>query len=662
MIPFLLNPFLKYYIGENSVNNMKVVCTILEKYVSGEFFISNFFELYYTPFNWYFIKNFSFILDIFEKISKVRLPQFIDDLIYNRLPPDYKYNYFAENPDEIINIHSIIYNTEQIQILIQTMEKNKDYIFNNTENPIIKSLLTKLMLENNQKLFIDIINNEKKDEMNIIREKNKKKKDKKKSEEMEPTNENLTHYFFINKYIINKKYVELLNIKTKTNFLTKFNDKSHKNNKIEKLKKLLCNILNNCKDLVKSESNEVSSNNTEEILNKLSYFKKYTNLEIEDSIPTEWYIKTFINNSKKIDKRYIYNDYEKLYNELEEDINKSIKKEELDFDILCTILNKLKNINNEKNYYKMRFRNLEDYELNQEVEKIIKDYYIPVEIKFLYEDDGQNNIFKITKSQYKEKDKNNKEKIRKYEQLNKVKLCINIENFPKKLPNFVKYEKMQDINIIEIQENLKIPNEISNYIDIIKENLKNNNINNVERLTDKIYDYLFIKIFGKIFPVEHSGLDIKIFEKSILLNWIKLNNFIKIEEEFYLGNFENDVMKYIRMIDSKKSIKKKIINIKKVFNAFRLLSIFNNKKPLQFDFIFDKPLLIYAIIKTQASRIDSNLKLIDLYSFKKDTEEKYFLDNFKDVCNFISEIKYNNLIDVTKEDFESNCEYARKDK
>jgi hypothetical protein len=110
---------------------------------------------------------------------------------------------------------------------------------------------------------------------------------------------------------------------------------------------------------------------------------KSSKLEMDDSIPLDWYIKSLLDYLKKIPKYLTKNDYEKFYNELEKDINKSIK--ELDFEALSLIRGKIKAIQKKKISYQKYFVLLEDIQLNYQIKKIVKEYYIPVDIKFEYE-------------------------------------------------------------------------------------------------------------------------------------------------------------------------------------------------------------------------------------------------------------------------------------
>ena len=151
---------------------MKVICLILKKYISGEFFITDDSEFNYTPFNWLFINNIGIIFNIFKFLSKEELSPFIEMIVNNKLPSDYEYDFFKENPNEIVNISSIFYNTEQIWVLVKTIDENKDSIFIDGKNDKLKKSVEKLMLNNHQKLFLEILYTEK----DIIKEEQNKKK------------------------------------------------------------------------------------------------------------------------------------------------------------------------------------------------------------------------------------------------------------------------------------------------------------------------------------------------------------------------------------------------------------------------------------------------------------------------------------------------------
>ena len=66
-------------------------------------------------------------------------------IINNRLPPDYDYDYFKENPDEVINFRSIFFNLEQAQALVQTIDEFEREIFKDIKGNKIKKEEEKLM-------------------------------------------------------------------------------------------------------------------------------------------------------------------------------------------------------------------------------------------------------------------------------------------------------------------------------------------------------------------------------------------------------------------------------------------------------------------------------------------------------------------------------------
>ena len=374
---------------------------------------------------------------------------------------------------------------------------------------------------------------------------------------------------------------------------------------------------------------------------------KFSKLELDDSIPLDWYTKSLLDYLKKIPKYLTKNDYEEFYNELEKDINKSIK--ELDFEALSLIRGKIKSIQKKKISYQKYFVFLEDIQLNYQIKKIIKEYYIPVDIKFEYE--SEKGFFIIKESQFKEKDKDNEEKKVKYEKSNKTKLSLYIENFPKKFPNLVKYQEIQKADIFEIQKALKFPEQIAKYINIIRKNLIKHNLINLDKIMDKLYDYIMEKLYNKIFPKEPYEEDNKFFQKSVLLSWTQLKHFIKSEEEFDLGNFENDSLEYFKVLVKEKSPRKKIIAMNNIYKSIEFLLRLNVK-----DLEYTYPILTFSMIKAQDLRMGSNIRYMDLYIGEKIYEkEGTYLKNFKDIFDYILKIIHSDLNGVSESEFMKNC-------
>jgi hypothetical protein len=673
LLPILENPgveaFVNNFISENTSVNLKLISKILKKYVSGTFYTTTENEFNLTPYNWYFINNTKSLFSIFDELIKVRFPLFIENFINNKLPPDYEYDYFIENPDEEVNFRSIFFNIQQVQALAQTIDENEKEIFTDKKGIKIQKAVEKLMLTNNQQLFEGIINSEKEVKREDKKDKNKKKdkdkgKDKKKkNEEEEKENEPTIHYFLLTNLDTNEKYKKLLDIEPKSYFSLKElkeqpDEESITKNNIIKVKNFFFSLLYNYHKLVKTDFDEGTTENTEKILIELNKFMKSSNFVMDGSIPSEWYVKSLLEYLKKLPEYLTKNDCEELYNEMERDINESIKK--LDFEALSFIMGKLKFASRSKIYYQKSLELLEDIKSNEKIREIISTQFIPVEIKFEY-DNNDNSYFKIEESKFKEKDKDNEEKKMKYEKSNKVKLSVYIETFPKKFPNLVKYQEMQDADIFEIQESLKFPEQIAKYFDLIREKLKKDNIPNLDSIMEKIYDYLMGKLYDKIYPIEPSEEDNKIFQKSVLLSWTQPKHFLKTKKEFVFGSFENDVLGYFKLLDEDKSPRKKLIDMDGVFNSIGFLLRFNGKGP---DTGVDDqiPILNYAFIKAQALRMSSNVKFMELYiGDKKSKKEGSQLTQFRGICEMIPKIQHTDINDVDVKEFNKRCNDATKD-
>ena len=475
LIPILIDPgieaFVNIFISENSYYNLKEISSILKKYVSCDLYFSNNNEFNYTPFNWYFINNIKNIFNISKELIKVKIPKFIENHINNKFPSDYEYDYFKENPDEIFKYQSILFNTEQLSALIETFATKDKEIFGDTKNNKIQKTKQKLMLETNKQIIQNIINMEKIDKKEDIKDQNKKKNNKKINNESENTTDKKVKFFLFTRLDLNHQFKQLLNIKSRTNFnlkeLKKINDEeSEMKNNIIIFKNYFFDLLYNINNLYKEDFYEGTTDNSEKILNELNILMKYPDLIMEDSIPSEWYIKTLLEYLKKLPENLTKNDCEELYKEMEEDLNKSIK--ELDFGILGFIMGKLEFTNKSKLYYTKCFEILEDLKANEKCRKLITQLYIPVDMKFEY-NNGKEGLFLIDKSKLKEKDYNNEVKKLKYEKSNKIKFCLTIKNFIKNFPNLAKCQGEKTSDVFKLQENLKIHHEISKYYDYIRD-------------------------------------------------------------------------------------------------------------------------------------------------------------------------------------------------
>ena len=313
---------------------------------------------------------------------------------------------------------------------------------------------------------------------------------------------------------------------------------------------------------------------------------------------------------KKLPEHLKQNDYEKFYDELEKDISQSIN--ELDLEIFGDIFGDI-NLKNKYDIINKKYIELiNDYELNQEMTKIIKEYFIPIDLKFHYEN-SKDDIFNIKESSFKEKDKDNEGKIIKYEKKNKVKLCMNIEQFIDKFPNLVKYQEIEKVDIFDIQAELQIPRQIRNYMDIIKNKLKDNKLNNIEVIINKIYDYIINNIHDKIFPIEPYEKDNIIFKKCVSLKSLQPKDSIRdVNGDVFMGNKENEILDNLKLFEKEKSIRKKLSIFNNVINVVHFIPEINSIRFIN-GMDFQLPWMYYFFIKAQPLKMYSNTRFVVLY-------------------------------------------------
>ena len=139
------------------------------------------------------------------------------------------------------------------------------------------------------------------------------------------------------------------------------NNEDQKKNNIIKVKNYLCDVLYNCKKL--NDLEFTSKDNTLEILEEIKFFLKSNEFVIDNSLPYEWYVNSLLEYLKKIPKELTENDYELLYKELEQDLNKSI--ELFDFYMISDCFENTKYTRKFINYYEQIKNILKDINFNE---------------------------------------------------------------------------------------------------------------------------------------------------------------------------------------------------------------------------------------------------------------------------------------------------------
>ena len=159
------------------------------------------------------------------------------------------------------------------------------------------------------------------------------------------------------------------------------------------------------------------------------------------------------------------------------------------------------------------------------------------------------------------------------------------------------------------------------------------------------------KIYDKIFPDESSENDMKIFQSAIRLSWTEPKHFIKFKKELVFGSFLKDVLKFFKLMDSEKTIRKKFLNLKEIFNTVGFL-LKNNGIAEDAGIDDELPIINYSIVKSCESRLNSNVIFMKLYiGEKKNKLEGSQLVELFSASNFIANLKYTDLIGVSYDEF-----------
>jgi hypothetical protein len=128
----LINTFI---ISTTTLKNLETLSKIIMVFVSGNFFKNNKEEESFIPFNSYFLRKMPDLVQFFEGILNVKLPDFIEHSINDELSENFEYNYFKEYPEEVVYHRSSCFTIDDLSIILEIMNKNKKSIFSDDSIP-----------------------------------------------------------------------------------------------------------------------------------------------------------------------------------------------------------------------------------------------------------------------------------------------------------------------------------------------------------------------------------------------------------------------------------------------------------------------------------------------------------------------------------------------
>ena len=628
LIPLFKNPFNLYLndfvISDRTLKNLNIIFEIFTQLILGNLFISDTFQFYYKPFNRFFFEKIPKIFEFYKQLIKNNCSNKIEKFINEELKDDYSFNIIEYNNKLIISHRSFLFSINDIIILINNMndiqnnifsEKDKEdskayNIFKKINRTYYKSILNEMANaeKNNEKeklvLFNDLLINPRYEKMLQI--------------------EGIKPYFYIK---------ELKNISNKEDLI--------KNN-IIKSKNYISGLLYNCRNL---ESSEFSSEKTLDILKEIKIFLKATEFVLDKSLPYEWYVNSLLECLVLLPYNLSNNDFYSFYEEIKKDINDSIKI--LDFYKITDCFGTIKYIKNSTELFSKGKNNIKDISLNEKVKNLIENNCFDVEIQY------NNEFFSIRKI----KNKKGQIQDKNYKYIK----CNSLNSFIRKFPIFFSNQNY-NFKSLKIIKNLNIPKELNDYINEFTKNVLDNSKitftkEDLETIKNKIYDYVFKKLFFKIYPISPTEEDDIITNNCIKLSWTEAKHFFGNIKNNNYNVFMDDIKQLFNSLEKEKSPRLKLEIIAGIFKTIIKIKTFNAEQSGVDDIL---NILVFIFIQVKPRFIYSDIQYIELFQNIVDGDMENKFACMKSVCNIISNIKSNNLIGVTEEEFNKNYNNINK--
>jgi hypothetical protein len=415
--------------------------------------------------------------------------------------------------------------------------------------------------------------------------------------------------------------------------------------------------LENFQTLSEKKFLEEKIKDTKSIFGEIKKSMYGNNYYIDNTIPFKWYMSSLFEYFELLPENYKKNDYKLIYDEIEKKQVDYIKS--LNFDFLAAFQEKLNFSKKNLDGYLIIKNKINALKLNNKIQSFIANEIIPISLYFNYKE--KNIEIKIHNINVKsEPAKKNVYTIKEKSTHRTLIICKTISSFVKAFPNLVKYESLQDDNILELIEKLDLPKKLKEYNEIIKSYLKkffqetDNQI--TEYILDKINNYIMSRTYDKIFPCTEE-MDDKIYRQSIYLSWVEPSHFIPKEKLFNLDVIKSDFHDYLVKFQEKKSPLIKFKYLSKIFNLILRSAKFNGHELKGVDDTMNY--LIYLLIKEKPMKLYSNCKYLELFLFNKENKKE---DNeitiIISICEHICKMQYSNLINVTVEEYNKKCREA----
>ena len=515
LLPVIQNPDINdtgknMIITLNTRKNLCYVYQVLKKLIRGELFNTQHYN-FMTVFNNFIIDNFGRLNKIMENLLQVNAPKklmklsedFYKDEKFNldeiiRDEESVNYDYFKENPHDFMHHKSICFSIKELKLFYNIVKNNKERFIQGEQLEKIFINLTELMTQIKFKPY---------------------------------------EYYVIISDNYNNEVNELLFIKENKIVLGKAKTKS---DILINLKFCISYLISKL-DIFPSW---IWATENFDTLKTFEYINTYLNIyynnmkKIEnEKIPLNWYSIYIIKNLKNLEEKYILNDYQLLYDNLEFEICSEIKKSR-NLNNFLTINMTTKNflIDNKIKKYDQELDNVKSTELNIKTAQFIESAKINVCLtnyielnemaKYLnssLDSESQNNPYILLISKENECIHRQKMEKKTYKKLlNNLILnnthCSNINEFTQHLSDYYyiigqdildSYKKKDKNNIVQISKKTMVKEVLEQYKKYVIETMNESNLFTSPKLnTQNSIDEDILKI------VNNSNDKINIEEKQ----------------------------------------------------------------------------------------------------------------------------------------------------
>lgn len=648
--PLYFKLFNSYYLTKNTQKNINILFYLLNVMASGSFFTYLDNDGAFSIFNRYFIKTMPKLLHIFDALVDVDLPPILkkfDNPNFN--PADFSYDFVKEEQNEVIRDLSYVYSPEQLLLMLKIIKVNLNK-FNEisiAKKDGLAKTLTYLLGDSHYQIYEGEL---KKDRSN---------------------NEMSFYYCHINN--MTDEGQKIWEYAQPPFSLPEKKTEKKEDLYLVKVKNALCRILYNFIKFPKNNLFGIEVKTTEDFMNAIKKLIMLKSLTMDCSKDSEWYyftLKTFLG---RIDKSYAENDYFKLYDEIQNDVTKSLNS--INFQYMSELEDAMRYLTSKIAQIETNIQIIDNVQNTKIAQNFINKAKVEVYIRQEFNEDTYETDVKVITPeflvQYK---KSVKEKKRKkdplYETVMKKKEnpIYSIEEFIRSFPNVAQICQGEDVDAIGQMKKKEISNELGHYFAAIKQTLiaqyqkeakkdKTVDQSQIDKVHIKVVNYILNRLYDKLYPFEPDKKDSRVFDKCIELAWVEPTHFIELAYKLNLDDILPTCIRLIKQIQNEKSpfIKKELME-----NVNQLLEHSMTIYLDQFNRTLDEklPFMIYMVLKAQPQKLSTDLRFTKMFF----PDEQQTISVFESVAEYIinninrNAFKNNN---VDPEEYDLYCLRAR---